>query len=185
LTEQQLISRLKQKDGAAFKELVERYEQEIFNIVLNIVQDQDEADDCAQEVFIKVYEHIDNFKEEAALGTWMYRIAVRQALDAVRKRKRRKGLQQWLPWWMPEENKKDKQVFHHPGAAMENKETAANVFKAINRLPEKQKIAFTLIRIQGMSYAETAEIMQQSIKAVESLMSRSRQNLEKYLQQLI
>ena len=181
MSEEELIQGLKARDEAAFRWLVEHYKDKIFNTVLNIVQDGDEADDCAQEVFIKVYESIGGFKGESALGTWIYRIAVTKALDNLRKKKTRNKLQTLLPWWMPEEKKSSESSFNHPGVLLENKEKAATLFKAVSSLPEKQQTAFTLIRIQGMSYAEVCEIMGQSVKAVESLVSRAKENLEKKL----
>jgi RNA polymerase sigma factor (sigma-70 family) len=160
---------------------VEHYKDKIFNTVSNIVQDEDEADDCSQEVFIKVYESIGGFKGESALGTWIYRIAVTKSLDNLRKKKSRSKLQTLLPWWMPEEKRSTESSFNHPGVLLENKEKAAVLFKALGSLPDKQKTAFTLIRIQGMSYAEVCDIMGQGVKAVESLVSRAKENLEKKL----
>jgi RNA polymerase sigma factor (sigma-70 family) len=181
LNEEQLIQGLKDRDEAAFRWLVEHYKDKIFNTVLNIVQDEDEADDCAQEVFIKVYESIGGFKGESSLGTWIYRIAVTKALDNLRRKKTRSKLQTLLPWWMPEEKKSNENSFNHPGVLLENKERAAVLFNAVSSLPDKQRIAFTLIRIQGMTYAEACEIMGQGVKAVESLVSRAKENLEKQL----
>ena len=83
---------------------------------------------------------------------------------------------------MPEENKSKEESFHHPGIAAENKEKAAILFKAIESLPEKQKLAFTLIKVQGMGYEEACEIMRQNIKAVESLITRAKLNLQKQLE---
>jgi RNA polymerase sigma factor (sigma-70 family) len=181
LKEEELIQGLKSRDESAFKWLVGQYKDKIFNTVLNIVQDEHEADDCAQEVFIKVYENIQGFKGESALGTWIYRIAVTKALDNLRKRKTRHKLHMLLPWWMPEEKKSSSSPFNHPGVQLENKERSEVLFKAVSMLPEKQKTAFTLIRIQGLNYAETCEIMGLNIKAVESLISRAKVNLEKQL----
>ena len=86
-----------------------------------------------------------------------------------------------MPWWMPQE-KKSEENFYHPGIALEHKQKAAMLFKAINALPEKQKVAFSLIKVQGMNYEEASEIMQQNIKAIESLVTRAKQNLQKQLQ---
>ena len=83
---------------------------------------------------------------------------------------------------MPEEKKSSDESFHHPGIVAENKEKAAVLFKAIESLPEKQKLAFTLIKVQGMNYEEACQIMQQNIKAVESLISRAKLNLQKLLE---
>jgi RNA polymerase sigma factor (sigma-70 family) len=181
LNEQDLILQLQQRSETAYQHLVNAYRTRVFNTVLNILQHTEEADDTAQEVFIQVYHSINSFKSDSSLATWLYRIAVRKALDKLRQRKNRQRLQKLLPWWMPNDENPN-QLFHHPGIALENKERAAELFKAINELPEKQKVAFTLIKVQGMKYDEASEIMEQSIKAIESLISRAKQNLQRQLQ---
>lgn len=180
MNEQELIQQLRQRDESAFRQLVETYRNKVYNTVLNILQDPGDAEDSAQDVFIQVYESISSFKEESSLSTWIYRIAVRKALDKLRRRKTRQRLHQWIPW-LPEEEAV-KTNFYHPGITLDNKEKAAVLFRAIETLPEKQKIAFTLIRIQGMNYEEVSMILQQSIKAIESLVSRAKQNLQKQLE---
>ena len=180
--ERELIQQLQQKDGQAFKRLVENYKNKIYNTAFNLLHNEADANDCTQEVFIQVYESIHSFKQQSSLSTWIYRIAVRKALDKIRKTKTRKRLQQIIPWWMPGENKSSENNFYHPGVALENKEKATVLFKAINALPEKQKLAFTLIKVQGITYEEACAIMQQNIKAMESLISRAKQNLQKQLQ---
>ena len=182
MSEKELIQQLKQGNEPAFRWLVENYRNRVFHTVLNIVQDTKEAEDAAQETFIQVFESAGRFKEESSLSTWIYRIAVRKALDKIRRRKTRQKLHKILPWWMPEENKSKEESFHHPGIAAENKEKAAILFKAIESLPEKQKLAFTLIKVQGMGYEEACEIMRQNIKAVESLITRAKLNLQKQLE---
>jgi len=182
LNERELIEGLRQGEEPAFRCLVEEYRNRIFHTVLNILQDRDEAEDAAQETFIQVFESIKNFKEESSLSTWIYRIATRKALDKLRRRKTRGRLHQLLPWWMPQEKKGDEQGFQHPGIQAENKEKAAVLFKAISNLPEKQRVAFTLIKVQGMNYEEACKILEQNIKAVESLITRARINLQKSLE---
>jgi RNA polymerase sigma-70 factor (ECF subfamily) len=182
LNEIELIHGLRQKDEDSFRWLVENYRNRVWGTILNIVQERNEAEDAAQEVFIQVYESINGFKESSSLSTWIYRIAVRKAIDKLRRRKTRQRLNQWLPGIMADE-KKENVEFDHPGIALENKEKANALFKAVNALPEKQKIAFTLIKVQGMSYDEAGMILQQSIKAMESLISRAKLNLQKQLEQ--
>jgi len=182
LSEKELIEQLRQGNEPAFRWLVDQYRNRVFHTVLNILQDSKEAEDAAQETFIQVFESIGQFKEESSLSTWIYRIAVRKALDKIRRRKTRQRLHQVLPWWMPEENKSKDELFHHPGIVAENKEKAAVLFKAIGSLPEKQRLAFTLIKVQGMNYEEACMIMGQNIKAVESLITRARLNLQKLLE---
>ncbi len=182
MNEQELIQQLRQGNEPAFRWLVENYRNRIFHTVLNILLDAKEAEDAAQETFIQVFESVKTFKEESSLSTWIYRIATRKALDKIRKSNARKRLHKILPWWMPEEKKSNNTLFEHPGIAAENKEKAAILFKAIESLPDKQKLAFTLIKVQGMNYEEACAIMQQNIKAVESLISRAKVNLQKQLE---
>ena len=162
--------------------LVEFYRNRVYNMVLNILQDAADAEDAAQETFIEVYESINRFREAASLSTWIYRIAVHKALDKLRRRKTRRRLQQWLPWWMPAEKQSAAATFYHPGIELDKKEKAAVLFKAIGTLPGKQQLAFTLIKIQGISYAEAADILQLGVKAIESLVSRANKNLQQKLQ---
>lgn len=182
MNEQELIQQLRQGNEPAFRWLVENYRNRVFHTVLNILQDTNEAEDAAQETFIQVFESVKSFKEESSLSTWIYRIAVHKALDKIRRRKTRKRLHTLLPWWMPDEKKSSEALFQHPGIATENKEKAAILFKAIETLPEKQKLAFTLIKVHGMNYEEACEILQQNSKAVESLISRAKVNLQKQLE---
>jgi RNA polymerase sigma factor (sigma-70 family) len=182
LSEQELIQELKQGNEPAFRWLVDNYRNRVFHTVLNILQDNKEAEDAAQETFIQVFESVSSFKGESSLSTWIYRIAVRKAIDKIRRRKTRQKLHQLLPWWMPDEKRSTTETFHHPGIVAENKEKAAVLFKAIESLPEKQRLAFTLIKVQGMNYEEACAVMDQNIKAVESLITRARLNLQKQLE---
>jgi RNA polymerase sigma factor (sigma-70 family) len=182
LEDHDLIHQLRERSETAYRYLVDSHRTRVYNTVLNILQDTEEADDAAQEVFIQVYHAINKFKEDSSLATWLYRIAVRKALDKLRQRKNRQRLQQLIPWWMPNDDGPKQETFFHPGIALENKERAATLFNVINKLPEKQKIAFTLIKVQGMKYEEASEIMELSIKALESLISRAKQNLQQQLQ---
>ncbi len=161
---------------------MDNYRNRVYHTALNILQDEAEAEDAAQETFIQVFESIRQFKQESSLSTWIYRIALHKALDRIRRRKARQRLQRILPWWMPEEKKSGEENFHHPGIKAEQKEKAAVLFRAIASLPEKQRLAFTLIKVQGMSYEEACAVLQQHLKAVESLITRARVNLQKKLE---
>lgn len=181
MNEKELIARLKLGEEQAFKVLVEKYQDRVYYSVLNILQNASEAEDTAQEIFIQVFESIKSFKEESSLATWIYRIGVRKALEKIRKQKTRQRINSIIPWWMPSEEKSVDAAYLNPGIGTENKEKAAYLFKAISELPNNQRIAFTLIRVQGMKHEETSEIMQLSIKAIESLLSRAKENLKNKL----
>jgi RNA polymerase sigma factor (sigma-70 family) len=183
LDEENLISLLKQKDQTAFKELVHQFSSKVYNTALGILQHAEDAEDVSQEVFIEVFQSIQQFKGESKLSTWIYRITVSKSLEFIRKKNRKKrfafvqslfGLESVLP-------EKDKAHFYHPGVLLENKERAAILFQAIDKLPENQKTAFILHKIENLSYAEITEVMMISLSSVESLMFRAKQNLQKLL----
>jgi RNA polymerase sigma factor (sigma-70 family) len=181
--ESQLVARLKQGDESAFREIVESRKDLVYNTALGLLQNAGDAEDITQEVFIKVYESVHQFKGESAFSTWLYRIAVTKSLELIRNRKRKKrfafvtGL-----FGDDQELKHDPPDFVHPGVTLDNREKASMLFKAIDKLPENQKIAFTLHKVEGVPYLEISEIMQITVSAVESLIHRAKANLRKWLE---
>ena len=173
---------MRQGDEPAFRWLVDTFSSRMHYTVLNILQDPDDAEDALQETFIQVYESIGGFKAESSLTTWVHKIAIRKALEKLRKRRTRQRIQSIIPWWMPEEKRSVDVGEINPGIGAENKEKATALYKAIAQLPEKQQLAFTLIRIQGIKYEEATEIMGLGVKAIESLLSRAKENLKQHLE---
>lgn len=184
MSETELIARLKNGDQAAFRSIVEAWQDMVYNTVLGVVQQPEEAEDVTQEVFIQVFESIGQFKGDSKLSTWLYRIAVTKSLDHLRKKKRKKrfAFLQSL-FGVNEEEVRQDPDFQHPGIALENKEKAAVLFKAIDKLPENQKAAFTLHKLEGLSYQEVAEVLETTVSSVESLMHRAKGNLRKLLEE--
>jgi RNA polymerase sigma-70 factor (ECF subfamily) len=186
LDELELIAALRKGDEMAFKYLVDNYQDRVFNTAIGIVQNAEDAEDVAQEVFIQVFRSIHGFKGESKLSTWIYRITTTRALDLLRSRKSKKrfGLIQRL---FGDGNEPLHEIpdFNHPGVTLDRKENAAKLFKAIAQLPENQKTAFTLHKLEDLSYQEISEVMRTSVPAVESLMHRAKQNLRKILEKEI
>jgi RNA polymerase sigma factor (sigma-70 family) len=183
LNESALIQGLKNGDEAAFRFLVDTYKDRVYNTVIAIVQNAEDAEDVTQEVFIQVYRSINSFKGEAKLSTWLYRIATTRSLDLLRSRKSKKrfGFIQRL---LGDDSEPVYEIpdFNHPGIVLEKKENAAKLFKAIRQLPENQKIAFTLHKMEDLSYQEISEVMKTTVPAVESLLHRAKLNLRKLLE---
>lgn len=154
----------------------------VYNTVLGFVQNMHDAEDITQEVFIKVYENIGKFKQQSKLSTWIYRISITQAIDFMRhkNRKKRMGFLSSL-FGVNNELLHDPADFVHPGVLAENKEQAAVLFNAINKLPENQKTAFILQKVQDLSQQKIAEVMGLNEGAVESLLMRAKGNLKKLL----
>ena len=183
LNEQELTARLKQGDQLAYKELVEAWKDLVYNTALGLVQNEMDAEDLVQDVFVKAWESIGGFKGESKLSTWLYRITVTKSLDLLRSKKRKKrfafvnsifGLNNELVINPPD--------FLHPGVMAENRERSIELFKAIEKLPHQQKVAFILTRLEGLNHKAVSEILNTSIPAVESLLQRARVNLKKELE---
>ncbi len=182
MNQQELIVQLQQGDEQAFKKLVDEWQDMVYNTALGIVQNADDADDITQDVFIQVYQSVSSFKGESKFSTWLYRIVITKSLDHIKKKKRKKrfGFMQSLFG-----NNSDEEIhpeeFNHPGVLMENKERAAELFKALEQLPDKQRIAYTLHRLEAQKHQDIAVIMELSVTAVESLIARAKGNLRKLL----
>ena len=167
-----------------FETVFTTHKKRVYNTVLALLQSREETEDVVQEIFVKIYETLSQFKGESSISTWIHRIAVNKTLDFLRakKTKKRSGFIVSLFGDKKEEATAfDLPDFVHPGVIAENKELAATLFKAINQLAENQKVAFTLSKIDGLNYTEIAEVMQVSTPSVESLLFRAKQNLQKLL----
>ncbi len=176
------IDDLKTGSEESFRQLVEQYQGKVYNTCLGFAKNGEDADDLAQEVFIEVFKSINTFRGDAKLSTWIYRIAVTKSLEFLRKSKRRKrfGLLRSL---FTDEPKTMLEIpeFEHPGILAENKERANILMSAIDKLPESQKTAFTLHKIEGLSYEAIGEIMNKSLSSIESIMHRAKIRLQEYL----
>jgi RNA polymerase sigma factor (sigma-70 family) len=180
LNQPELIVQLQQGDGQAFTKLVDQWQDMVFNTAIGIVQNEDDADDITQDVFIQVYQSVSSFKGESKFSTWLYRIVITKSLDHLKKKKRKKrfGFVQSLFG-----NNSDEEMhpteFNHPGVLIE--ERAAELFYAMQQLPDNQRIAFTLHRLEGQKHQEIAAIMNLSVTAIESLIARAKGNLRQLL----
>ena len=183
MNQPELIVQLQQGDEPAFKKLVDEWQDMVFNTVISIVQNEDDADDITQEVFIQVYQSVSSFKGESKFSTWLYRISVSKALDHEKKKNRKKrfGFMQRFSDGAGEEALHPVE-FDHPGVKMEKKERARELFEALKKIPDKQRIAFTLHKLEGQRQEQIAEIMNTTVYAVEALMSRAKINLRKELE---
>jgi RNA polymerase sigma-70 factor (ECF subfamily) len=183
LNQPELIVQLQQGDEQAFKKLVDEWQDMVYNTALGIVQNEDDADDITQDVFVQVYQSVSSFKGESKFSTWLYRIVISKALDHVKKKKRKKrfAFVQSL-FGTASEEEIHPEEFNHPGVLMENRERAAELFKAMQQLPDAQRIAFTLHKLEAQKHQDIAAIMNISVTAVESLIARAKGNLRKTLQ---
>nr|WP_299343226.1 RNA polymerase sigma factor [Allomuricauda sp.] len=184
MDENQFLEDLRAQKREAYARLLEEYQKMVFNTCLSFVPNSADAEDIAQEVFVEVYNSISKFKGNSKLSTWIYRISVNKCLEFIRKRntKKRFGFMQSLSAGStPLDKTTYFAEFNHPGVQLERKEQQQTLFKAIDQLPESQKIVFTLHKIDGLSYKEVSEITKKSVSSVESLLFRAKRNLKQIL----
>ena len=185
-----LMLRVRADDHAAFAELVERFQHRLVGVMHHLVGRRDEAEDLAQEVFLRVYRNRHKYTPQAKFGTWLFTIANNLALNAIRDRKRRPAVPLEVqdpaasgPWQAhggAGENRDPP-----PPHKVQQDELAAVVRDALDGLNERQRVAVVLNKFEDMNYAEIAEVMGLTTKAVKSLLSRARSNLRQSLQAYI
>ncbi len=183
MTESELLNLLRKNDPVACKFFVEKHGNLVFNTALGLLQHRSDAEDMSQDVFAYAFQSVGKFRGEAKISTWLYRITVSKSLDALKAKKRVKrfGFLQSIFEGTGVKLAFDKPHFQHPGVLMENQEQAQILFLAIEKLPDKQKTAFVLHKLEDLPYAEIAEIMQMTLSSVESLLFRAKQNLRQHL----
>lgn len=166
-----------------FKSIYEENKNLVFNLALQYVQNIEDAEEISQDVFIKVYQKMDSFHGKSKISTWIYRITINQSLDYIKakKRKKRAGIMTSLFFDNEEEKNHPYSEFKHPGVLLEEKEELEKLFKCINQLPENQKTALILLKIEQKPQKEVAEIMDIGEKALESLFSRAKKKLKKII----
>lgn len=184
MEDKQFLEDLKAQKHSAYSRLLEEFQHKVFNTCLSFVPNREDAEDIAQEVFVEVYNSVQKFKGNSKLSTWIYRISVNKSLEFIRKKNTKKRfafLQSIGGNDIPMDKSSYFTVFDHPGIQLENKERSEILFNAINKLPEAQRIVFTLHKVDGMSYKEVSEITEKSTSSIESLLFRAKKNLQKIL----
>ncbi len=185
LREDNFIKQLQAGKQAAFSKLLDDYQQKVFGTCISFIPNKEDAEDVAQEVFLEVFKSIAKFKGNSKLSTWIYRIATNKCLEFIRKKNTKKRfafMQTILGNEIPIDKTSYFTEFNHPGILLENNEKSEIIFKAINTLPESQRVIFTLAKIDGKSYQEIVEITGKSLSSVESVMFRAKKNLQEKLE---
>src|SRR5947209_19688531 len=156
-----LVERVKERDDAsAFDEIVRRHKNRIYSYVCRMTHDAPDAEDITQEVFIRAYQSIHRFRADAAVDTWLYRIATNLVIDRFRRWKR--APQQWEPWDEEDEGMGSLPATDRgsdPEATAQRGELQRQVRRAVGTLPPKLRWAVVLHDIEGLSYEEVAEAL--------------------------
>jgi RNA polymerase sigma-70 factor (ECF subfamily) len=181
-----LMLRVRDDDDAAFAELVERFQHRLVAVMHHLIGNATEAEDLAQEAFLRVYRTRKKYTPKAKFSTWLFTIANNLALNALRDRQRRPAL--------PLELRESGSIGQHlatsanptrdaaPTHNLQQQELAEVVRQALDGLNERQRVAIVLNKFEDMNYADIADVMGLTSKAVKSLLSRARAKLREALQ---
>ena len=181
MEEVDLIQKLREGDKLAFSELLRLYKNRVLNTCYRFLLNREDAEDVSQEVFIEVFQSIRSFRGDSKLATWIYRLAVSKSLDEIKKRNRKKRITSIGKMLHLEEVANWISGGVMPDKALHEKETMKEVMQALNSLPDNQRVAFTLSKIDGYTNPEIAEIMNLSLSSIDSLLHRAKINLQKKL----
>lgn len=148
------------------------------------MQNKEDAEEVTQDTLIAALGSLDKFRNEAMLKTWVYSIAINKSKDLIKYKSRKKRFGIIIPIHKESDETQTYEPSHaqHPGTELESKEQMEILYEAINRLPSSQKSAIILAKLDGRSQKEISDILDISIKAVESLLSRAKANLKTYLE---
>lgn len=162
-----------------FEEIFHTHKDKVFSLCYRYLQHEQEAEDAVQDIFVKVFQKLESFRAEAQTGTWIYRISVNHCLDILKSKKRKKQLFNFISF-IPFITDNIATV-NHDSKKIEDKQAEQLLYQKLLQLPEKQLTALVLIKLEGISIERAALIMKLSYKAVESLLQRAKQNLQKQI----
>ena len=182
-----LMLRVKDDDAGAFEELVQKYQSRLVGILQHLVSSKDQAEDLAQDVFLRIYRARKRYVPTAKFSTWVFTITHNVASTALSKRSRRKEVNLTnspsgsMPVRPLDTMAKEKSALMPARLAVRD-EMAEMMRNAIEKLGDRQRMAMLLSKFEGMSYQEIADTMGLSTQAVKSLLSRARARLKEILE---
>jgi RNA polymerase sigma-70 factor, ECF subfamily len=176
----EIIKAVLQGDTNSFKKLVDRYQAIVFHIALGFVHDQDEAEDITQEVFIRAWQSLSKFRGDSSFSTWLHKIAINACLNQIRKKNGLPVLNRISSFFISETTEIPPDT-ENPEEILIREEHSIWLQKALDSLPEKQRIAIVLSKYDDLSQKEIAGIMNLTEGAVEALLQRAKKNLREKL----
>jgi RNA polymerase sigma-70 factor (ECF subfamily) len=173
--ERDLINRSRAGEIEAFDLLVRLHQDRIYNLAYRITGNREDASDAAQDAFVRAYQALPRYREDAAFSTWLYRIATNAALDLVRRR----------PASPPVELSAEYRAPDDPEAAANRREVTRRVHAALGHLTVEYRTAVVLRDLQGLAYDEIARILQVPLGTVRSRLARGREAMRAQLTDLV
>lgn len=185
-TDLELVRRAQRGERGAFDLLVLRYQHRVVKLVARLLRDPTEAEDVAQDAFVKAYRALESFRGDSAFYTWLYRIAVNTARNSMASRQRR-PLDYEADLNESEQAAVESRMRHGdtPEAAALSDEIHRTVNHAVEQLPEDLRTAIILREVEGLSYEEIAEAMDCPVGTVRSRIFRAREAIDRSLKPLL
>ena len=183
MSDKELLERVILGDRKSFTALYDKFYPQVFKTAFGYLNNNFDADEIVQDVFIEVHRSAGRFNHKSGLSTWIYRITVNKSLDKLRFQKSAKRFSFFSAIRFNEDNRLTENIADtsNHGLDADNKELEKIIRKAMDTLPETQRTAFVLTQVEDLSGKEAAEIMKTTGKAVESLIQRAKANLRKEL----
>lgn len=182
-----LVDRARAGEPAAFEALVKRHQAAAFAVAYQMVRHREDAQDIAQEAFVRVFRGLRDFQGQAAFKTWLHRIVVNLALDALRRRSRHPGASYDDAREPGEEAREEvgTRPDEDPDRALEAREAGEAIRMALEELPAPQRAALLLREVEGLSYQEIAEVLGCAVGTVMSRLHYARRRLQERLRPLL
>jgi RNA polymerase sigma-70 factor (ECF subfamily) len=173
-----LLARLRAGDPAAFEDLVRAYQHRVFSVAVRMLGSRAEAEEIAQEVFVRVHRSIGGFRGDAALSTWLYAITSRLCLTHLASPRRR------VPHHGEEVLVRLRDDRSDPPSTLERREVERLLHRAIAELPDDRRIVLVLRDLEGLAYEEIAEALDLEVGTVKSRLHRARMELRERLEKV-
>lgn len=183
IDEKELIRQAKNGDLKAYEQIIGLYEKKVFSTIYYMVKNDNDVEDIAQEVFIKIYRNLNSFKEESSLYTWIYRITINVCIDELKKRKKVVYLDEKIETKDGEIEFQVSDTGKSLHELTEEKDLREILLKCVRKLSEDQRTMIILRDIKGFTYMEIAEMTKMNLGTVKSKINRARSALKQLLEE--